>query len=200
MIHVQGQSGTEHEAALTIPARPHVPTVDLDPLADPEETVTHTVGGARPTTVVTNLQADLLRAVVHVYVGPVGSAPPAHPDVIVAGTVDDPTKWGALRGALALVSPSPYESFGLVVLEAWAAGTPVVVNAACAATREHCERSGGGLWVRDYEELEIALRRLAGSGELRTHLARSGEHYPRSRFAWPSLTDRYSTFLQQLIR
>jgi glycosyltransferase involved in cell wall biosynthesis len=135
-----------------------------------------------------------------VFVGPVGSAPPAHPDVIVAGAVDDPTKWGALRGALALVSPSPYESFGLVVLEAWAADTPVVVNAACAATREHCERSGGGLWVRDYEELEAALRRLVGSGELRAHLARSGERYARSRFAWPSLTDRYSTFLQHQIR
>ena len=135
-----------------------------------------------------------------VYVGPVGSPPPAHADVVVAGAVDDPTKWGALRGALALVSPSPYESFGLVVLEAWVAGTPVVVNAACAATREHCERSGGGLWARDYEELEVALRRLESSAILRADLSRAGERYARTRFAWASLTDRYSTFLQRLIR
>jgi glycosyltransferase involved in cell wall biosynthesis len=135
-----------------------------------------------------------------VFVGPVGSAPPAHPDIVVAGAVDDATKWGALRGALALVSPSPYESFGLVVLEAWVAGTPVVVNAACAATREHCERSGGGVWARDYEELEVALRRLEASAALRAGLARAGERYARTRFAWPSLTDRYSAFLQQLLR
>ena len=126
--------------------------------------------------------------------------PPAHPDVEVAGRVDDETKWGLLRGAAALVSPSPFESFGLVVLEAWAAGAPVLVNARCAATREHCERSGGGLWFRDYEEFDVALARLVASRELRTTLADSGARYARSRFAWPKLVDRYVSFLQKLDR
>jgi glycosyltransferase involved in cell wall biosynthesis len=135
-----------------------------------------------------------------VFVGPVAGAPPFHPDIVVAGAVDDATKWGALRGALALVSPSPYESFGLVVLEAWVAGTPVLVNASCDATREHCERSGGGLWFRDYEELDIALRKLVDSPDLRRGLADAGERYARTRFAWPALIDRYLAFLTTLDR
>jgi glycosyltransferase involved in cell wall biosynthesis len=135
-----------------------------------------------------------------VFAGPVAGAPSPHPDIVVAGVVDDATKWGALRGALALVSPSRYESFGLVVLEAWMAGTPVLVNASCAATREHCERSGGGLWFRDYEELEIALRRLVDSSDLCERLADAGGHYARTRFTWPALIDRYLTFLTTLDR
>lgn len=134
-----------------------------------------------------------------VYAGPVADLPPAHPDVVVAGVVDDDTKWGLLRGATALISPSPYESFGLVVLEAWAAGTPVLVNASCAATREHCERSGGGLWFRNYEELDVALGRVVASDDLRTRLAVAGGRYARARFAWPGLIDRYVSFLTTLV-
>jgi glycosyltransferase involved in cell wall biosynthesis len=135
-----------------------------------------------------------------VYAGPVADLPPAHHDIVVAGLVDDETKWGLLRGATALISPSPYESFGLVVLEAWVAGTPVLVNASCEATREHCERSGGGLWFRDYEEFEVALRRVIASSDLRASLAGAGGSYARTRFAWPALTDRYVSFLATLDR
>ena len=42
------------------------------------------------------------------------------------GPVDEATKWSLLRHAEALVSPSPYESFSLVLMEAWQAGTPVL--------------------------------------------------------------------------
>jgi glycosyltransferase involved in cell wall biosynthesis len=135
-----------------------------------------------------------------VYAGPVADAPPVHPDIVVAGRVDDATKWGLLRGATALVSPSPFESFGLVILEAWVAGVPVITNASSAATREHCERSGGGLWFRDYEEFEVALTRVVGSADLRAELAAAGERYTRTRFTWPALVDRYLAFLKSLLR
>ena len=93
-----------------------------------------------------------------VFVGPVVHRPPEHDDIVVAGPVGEATKWGALRGAVALVSPSAYESFSLVLLEAWNAGVPVVVNARCEATREHVLRSGGGLWFRTDAEFEVACR------------------------------------------
>ena len=47
-----------------------------------------------------------------------------------------------------MVNPSAYESFSLVLLEAWTLGIPVLVNASCAATMEHCRASGGGPVVR----------------------------------------------------
>lgn len=79
-----------------------------------------------------------------VYAGPVVEAPDPHPDIDVLGSVSEAVKWALLRRAVALVSPSGWESFSLVVVEAWSARTPVVVNATCEATVEHCRRSGGG--------------------------------------------------------
>lgn len=127
--------------------------------------------------------------------GPVVHRPPAHPDVVVTGPVDEDTKWGALRGALALVSPSAFESFSLVILEAWAAGVPVVVNAACGPTRDHCAQSRGGLWFSGYGTFEAILDRLQGDPSLRAALAAQGGDYVRRRFAWPAIMARYRRFL-----
>ncbi len=79
-----------------------------------------------------------------VFAGPVVDAPPTHPDIDIAGPQSESDKWDLLTHALALVSPSRWEAFSLVVAEAWSAGTPVLVNAACGATVEHCRRSGRG--------------------------------------------------------
>ena len=78
-------------------------------------------------------------------------------DIVVTGMIDDAAKWALLRGARALVAPSPHESFSLTVVEALTAGVPVLVNAACGATREHCERSGAGLWFEDFAEFEAGV-------------------------------------------
>ena len=82
------------------------------------------------------------------------------------GPVSEGQKWALLEGALALVSPSPWEAFSLVVAEAWSAGTPVVVNAECAATVEHCRRSGGGLSFAGFGEFEAVMDRLYGDEDL----------------------------------
>ena len=89
--------------------------------------------------------------------GQVVDAPDAAEDIVLTGLVDDATKWALLRGARVLVAPSPHESFSLTVVEALTAGVPVLVNAVCGATREHCERSGAGLWFADFAEFEAAL-------------------------------------------
>ena len=129
-----------------------------------------------------------------VFAGPVVHDLPAHPDVLVTGMVDEPVKWGLLRGARALVNPSANESFSLVVLEAWMAGIPAVVNGRCPATREHCERSGGGLWFEGYAQFETIVDRLADA-ELRTTLAARGAAYVERTYHWPSLAERYAAFL-----
>lgn len=133
-----------------------------------------------------------------VFVGPVVHQPPSHVDIVVAGSVDEATKWGALRGATALVSPSAYESFSLVVLEAWNAGIPVVINARCEATREHVLRSGGGLWFEDYLGFEVALEQLTAPSALGRVLAARGGRYVEARYRWARIIDRYARFLTSL--
>jgi glycosyltransferase involved in cell wall biosynthesis len=49
--------------------------------------------------------------------------------VILTGYVDDDTKWAILKAAAAVAYPSLYEGFGLPLLEAFAAGTPVLTSA-----------------------------------------------------------------------
>lgn len=134
-----------------------------------------------------------------VFAGPVVDRPPAHPDVVVAGLVDDATKWGLLTGAEALVNPSPHEAFSIVLMEAWTAGLPVVVNAACPATREHCARSGGGLWFSGPGSFEAILARLHADPPLRARLGAAGAAYVRRRFLWPSLIERYRSFLARTL-
>jgi glycosyltransferase involved in cell wall biosynthesis len=121
---------------------------------------------------------------------------PAHPDVVVLGEVAEAVKWGLLRRAEALVNPSGFEAFSLVVVEAWTAGIPVVVNAGCAATREHCERSRGGLWFGGYADFEAVLDRLTADADLRTRLAQRGRDYAEAHFLWPRIIERYQTFLR----
>ena len=86
-------------------------------------------------------------------VGPISDKAPEHPDIVATGTVSEADKWDILGGAEVMVNPSAYESFSLVLLEAWSLDVPVLVNASCAATMEHCRRSGGGLWFESYRTL-----------------------------------------------
>ena len=57
-------------------------------------------------------------------------------------------KWGAFRGAKAFVLPSHQENFGIVVAEAMAAGTPVLITDKVNIWRE-VQKSGGGLVEAD---------------------------------------------------
>lgn len=133
------------------------------------------------------------------FVGPVSDRAPVHPDIVVTGTVSEADKWDILAGAQVLVAPSAYESFSLVLLEAWTLGVPVLVNAYCAATVEHCRRSAGGLWFDSYGSFEVGLERLTGEPALRTRLGESGRRYTGRYYRWPSIIDRYTEFLGTVV-
>ena len=131
-----------------------------------------------------------------VFAGPVINAPDAHPDIVVAGPVDESVKWGLLRGGLALVTPSAFESFSIVLMEAWSVGTPALVNSRCAVTLDHAQRSGGGLAFGNYAEFEVELDRLAASPALRVRLGNAGQAYVEGHYLWPDVMDRYASFTQ----
>ena len=129
------------------------------------------------------------------FVGPVSAELPDHPDIVTTGQVTEADKWDILADAELMVNPSAYESFSLVVLEAWTVGVPVLVNGACAATVEHCRRSGGGLWFDSYRSFEVAVERVVTEGALRTQLAEAGGAYTDRFYRWPSIIQRYQDFL-----
>jgi glycosyltransferase involved in cell wall biosynthesis len=134
-----------------------------------------------------------------VFAGPVTGAPPQHRDIVVTGAVSERVKWGLLRAAFALVSPSAFESFSIVLMEAWSVGTPALVNARCVVTADHTRRSGGGIPFGSYAELEVALDRLVSSPELRGELAAAGRAYVERLYRWDEVIDRYATFLRRVV-
>ena len=83
--------------------------------------------------------------------------------------------------------------------EAWSARTPVLVNAGCAATVEHCRRSGGGLRFDGYGEFEVAVDRLVGRDGFGRDLGRRGRAYVDARFRWPLVIDRYAAFVESVV-
>ena len=133
-----------------------------------------------------------------VIVGPVVDRIPKSKGIVCVGSVSEEHKFGLLAAADALINPSPLESFSLVVLEAWLAGTPVLVNGWCGPTRDHCEQSGGGLWYSNFGEFEVALDRLLDDTELRSKLAQAGHAYVKNSFSWSAVRRRYQALLSQI--
>lgn len=134
-----------------------------------------------------------------VLAGPVIDKVPPTPGVICTGAVSEEQKYGLLAAAHVLVNPSCYESFSLVVIEAWLMGTAVLVNGWCGATREHCETSGGGYWYRNEAEFSHTYKRLMADAALRSQLAQAGKQYATSQFSWPTVRRRYQALLGRLV-
>lgn len=87
------------------------------------------------------------------------------------------------HGARAVVVPSLFpETFGYVVLEAFAVRTPVVVHRGGGAIFETGVLSGGGLGYETDSEMLVALKRVVHDDGLRRELAEAG--FARSQGAW----------------
>lgn len=91
-----------------------------------------------------------------------------------------------LRGAVALVHPSPYEGFGLAPLEAMAAGVPVVTVASAAAAEVY----GDAVLTAEAGALTAALERIHADAGLRDRLAAAGREHA-ARFSWRASAERH---------
>ena len=114
---------------------------------------------------------------------------PVHPDIVSLGFVDEQTKWDALAACDCLIMPSLYESLSIVLLEAWTAERPVLVNAGCLVLVGQCRRAQGGLWYENAEEFCVALEQLRGStGD---QLGRKGRRFVDQTYTWPVIEQQY---------
>ena len=121
---------------------------------------------------------------------------PDHPDIVCTGFVDEDVKRSAIAGATALVHPSYFESFSMVLTEAWAAGRPAIVNGRCPVLEGQVRRSGGGLPYRGFAEFEAAVQAVAGDPALARGLGDAGRRYVDRMYRWDTVIERYETFLE----
>ncbi len=125
---------------------------------------------------------------------------PPHPDVVLTGFVDDDVRQGALAGAWAVVVPSYFESFSMVLSEAWAARKAVLVQGRSDVLTGQALRSGGGIPYAGFAEFEAAVDVLADSPALVDALGQRGRSYVEDRYNWDHVLDRYERQLTVLNR
>lgn len=115
--------------------------------------------------------------------------------VKMKGSIEGP--WGALAEMDVLVLPSEAEGFGLVLIEAMAAGVPVVATDV-PGIRDVVQNGVNGLLVpvRDPAALAKALRRLEEDSRLRKSLIEGGKLSVQERYSWQNVLMRYRRSLR----
>lgn len=113
------------------------------------------------------------------------------------GPVSSAEKRDLLAAATILVHPSRVESLGLVYLEAWANGHPVIA-ADTPVSREVVTAEGDGLLVPfgNGDLLAGAIRRLLDDPNLRRSLGQAGKKKVETQFSWKAAADRIYPFFQ----
>lgn len=101
----------------------------------------------------------------------------------------------AYHAADCFVLPSLHEPFGMVVLEAWAAGLPVAASRRGGLPYIIKEGETGLLFdpetaAGDEDSIAAAISRLATREELRSSLAEAGKRTAQESYSWDSITDR----------
>ncbi|UXZ21266.1 glycosyltransferase [Pseudomonas sp. YeP6b] len=96
---------------------------------------------------------------------------------------------GALMSCVALVNMSVSESFGIVLLEAWLAGKPVIVNKGCAAFHDMAIDGENALMVTP-SQLQYAIKKLVEDEPLRTKLSIAGR-VTALKYSWREVGDGF---------
>jgi glycosyltransferase involved in cell wall biosynthesis len=121
--------------------------------------------------------------------------------VIIPGLKpDDPLLPSAYKAAEMFVLPTANEPFGIVILEAWAAGTPVIAT-----------RVGGIpgfttdgetiLLTEDNNEVMLAekMEQLAGSPELQMKLRTNGQAEVSAHYDWKAIAERVIRIYEEIL-
>ena len=131
--------------------------------------------------------------------GQIDAEPGLWPAIVDVGFVSEQEKHEAMAGALAFIHPSVNESFGIVLLEAFLAGTPALVHAKSRVLVSQCRAAQAGLWFRNYPDFETELLRLLDDAPLRDALGQNGRDFVRREYAWPAIEQKFLSALDRLL-
>jgi glycosyltransferase involved in cell wall biosynthesis len=144
-------------------------------------------------------EADLRIAGTGPYEGTLRALARGLPNVHFEGLLGGEQLARLFHGARAVVVPSLfYETFGYVVLEAFAVRTPVIVHEGGGALIETGVESGGGLGYQTDGEMLLALRRLVHDDRLRDRLADRGYALRTGDWSEAAHLDRYLGLIRSI--
>jgi glycosyltransferase involved in cell wall biosynthesis len=115
-----------------------------------------------------------------------------HGRVTLVHNFDESIKPDLFAACDIFAHPSAYESFGLTLLEAWAAGRPVI---ACrdSAPGSIVEHEQDGLLVKYHDEADLAgaLQTLLAAPGRRVQMGKTGQRKVLAEYTWDAVTDRF---------
>jgi glycosyltransferase involved in cell wall biosynthesis len=122
----------------------------------------------------------------------------ARPNVTYLGGVSDALRDSLLQACTVLCVPSSRESFGLVLVEAWNSGKPVIGGPA-PATRELIEDGVDG-WScpQEAEPLARRLTEILDDPARAQAMGRSGQRKVEARYSWRAIADQHLALYSRL--
>ena len=123
----------------------------------------------------------------------------AHVSLIPGLAADDPLLRGAYHAAEIFCLPSLHEPFGIVVLEAWAAGLPVVA-ARIGGIPSFTTHGEDVLHAdpHDWQSLAQQLLDIMGNTQLASRLANNGRKLAQRKYDWRVVSRQLATLYQDL--
>jgi glycosyltransferase involved in cell wall biosynthesis len=116
---------------------------------------------------------------------------PDRDDVIVTGFLDEQMKRDVIAGSLALVQPSYFESFSIVLCEAWLESRPALVQGHGEVLRGQAIRSGGAIPYEGFAEFESSVNYLLDNRETGSQMGLKGLEYVKSNYDWNVVLQRF---------
>lgn len=99
-----------------------------------------------------------------------------------------------------VVHPSPNESFGIVFVEAWAAGKPVIgANIGAIASLIEADKDGLLFAYGDPDNLAQLILDLLADAAKRQVMGEAGRRKVLARYTWETITDRLRQIYQQVV-
>ena len=121
---------------------------------------------------------------------------PDRDDVIVTGFLDEQMKRDVIAGSLALVQPSYFESFSIVLCEAWLESRPALVQGRGEVLRGQAIRSNGAIPYEGFAEFESSVNYLLRNRETGNHMGLRGLEYVKSNYDWTVVIQRFEETIE----
>ncbi|MBM9499835.1 glycosyltransferase family 4 protein [Leptospira sp. 201903071] len=119
-------------------------------------------------------------------VGKIASKIPArileNQNVEFLGFVEEKRKIKLLQNCACLINSSPLESFSIVLMEAWLAEKPVLVNGKSDVLKGHCLRSNGGLFYSDKKSFSATINYILEHPNDSMEMGKNGKRYVEQNF------------------
>jgi len=125
--------------------------------------------------------------------------PVEHDFVTYLGSQPREMVLGALASCLCLVNMSESESFGIVIVESWMCGRPVIVNGDCAAFSELVEHERDGFLCRSPKEVAFFIDRLRRDSSLQHAMGETGKQKAVTNYTWTRIALLVNQRLKQIV-